>query len=368
MVSKGLTYKDAGVDYDPVDEFKRYAQVCAYATKGNAVRLGVVDVTASRGESAHLIELPDRYLAFVDEGLGTKNVATRRLAWGGKEYLWRHNAFDTVAMAVNDVITSGAAPVNASMHLQVAESDWFAFQPRWVELCTGWRAACDDARMIWGPGETPVLRDIIVPGECSLSCACVGQIFPKTRKVSGDVQPGHRILFAQSNGIHANGLTLARKIAERLPKRYDTPVPDTKLTYGEDILRPTRIYARLIEKLLDEGIRISYLVNVTGHGWRKLMRLEKAFTYVLERLPPEQPIFRMMQEAGKIETREMYQTFNMGAGFAIFVHPDDAEKAIALGFQTGDKLMDAGYVETGRKRVVISPLGLEFAGETMSIR
>ena len=364
----GLTYKDAGVDYDHVDAFKRYAQSCAYQTKGNTARHGVADVTESRGESVHLLELPDRYLAFVDEGLGTKSVIARRVAWRERSALWRGLAQDTVAMAVNDMITLGAQPLNASMHLQVAESEWFGCRERWQELCTGWYAACNDAGCVRGPGETPVLRDVIVPGECSLSAACVGQIHPKSRRIMGDVQPGDRIVLLGSSGMHANGLTLARRIADRLPDGYQTPVPGSDVPFGELLLTPTTIYARFVEACLEKGVRIRYLVNITGHGWRKLMRLETNMRYVIEKLAPELPVFAFIQAKGTVSTSEMYQTFNMGAGFAVYVHPDDVPSVLELASRHRHTAIDAGFIEPGEKSVFIEPLGITYTAESLRVR
>jgi phosphoribosylformylglycinamidine cyclo-ligase len=174
-------------------------------------------------------------------------------------------------------------------------------------------------------------------------------------------------MLVESSGIHANGVSLARKVAESLPKGYATPIGDGRL-YGEALLDPTILYVPATEALFAAGIIPHYTVNVTGHGWRKLMRHPGAFTYRLHTLPPVPPVLSFIQEQSGINDFEAYGTFNMGAGFAFFVAAGDAEKALSVVQQTGLKAWKAGIVEQGIKQVVIEPLGLTFAAGDLHLR
>jgi phosphoribosylformylglycinamidine cyclo-ligase len=177
-------------------------------------------------------------------------------------------------------------------------------------------------------------------------------------------------LIAPATGIHANGLSLARRVAETLPRGYQTPVPGDpgSRSYGEALLDPTPLYGVLTEALFDAGVELHYAVNVTGHGFRKLMRATQPLTYVLAALPAVPPVLALLADAAKLDVSEAYGTFNMGAGFAFYVAPASVERAIDVARSRGTALLRAGVVETGPRRVVIEPLGVTFAGESLEIR
>ena len=368
----GMTYAGTGVDYGAMDPFKRMAQLAARETAGNISRLNggeFKEFEASRGESAYLIEAAKSFFAHVEEGLGTKNlVADAMYALTSKSF-YDQIAQDTVAMIVNDMATLGALPLSVAMHLAVGTSDWFNDEKRCQDLVNGWKKACDLSRCIWGGGETPTLKDIIIPGTVVLSGSAMGIVKPKERLIQGIIRDGSAIVIIESSGIHANGLTLARKIAAKLPDGYLTKLSDGR-TYGEALLDPTHIYVGLIEDCLNAGVKIDYAVNVTGHGWRKFMRSTRPFTYVIEELPKQQPIFDFIQQHGPVDDKEAYGNLNMGAGFALYVHDArDIGKIREIAKLNCLSAYHAGFItEDGKKRVVIKPKGLEYAGETLAVR
>ena len=369
MPSDALTYTGTGVDYDAIDPFKRMAQRAARETRDGIARFGFSEVAMSRGESAYLMETPDRYLAHVEEGLGTKNlVADSMYALTGKSY-YDHIAQDTVAMIVNDMITLGALPLSVAMHLAAGSSEWFNDEQRSRDLIEGWKKACTLARCVWGGGETSTLKGVVVPHAVALSGSALGIVKPKKRLITANIQHGDAIILIESSGIHANGLTMARTIAEKLPKGYLTLLSDGR-TYGEALLDPTHIYVSLIEECLNKGVDIHYAVNVTGHGWRKLMRASEPFVYVIDTIPEPHPLFSFLQERGPIDDREAYANFNMGAGFALYIEETDVESVFANTQQLGLKAFRAGTVERnkGEKKVVIRPKNLEYASSTLSVR
>ncbi|KKS11475.1 MAG: Phosphoribosylformylglycinamidine cyclo-ligase [Parcubacteria group bacterium GW2011_GWB1_41_5] len=372
-----MTYAGVGVDYDAMDPFKRMAQLAGRETANNIRRLNngeFQEVEMSRGESAYLIETSDSYLAQVEEGLGTKNlVADAMYRLTGKSY-YDHIAQDTVAMIVNDMITLGALPLSVAMHLAVGDSNWFDDKKRCRDLVEGWKNACNLARCVWGGGETPTLKGVVVPETIVLSGSAMGLVKPKERLITADnIQHSDAIVLIESSGIHANGLTMARKIAGKLPDGYLTRLVNGR-TYGETLLDPTHIYVDLVEVCQNLGVDIHYAVNITGHGWRKLMRATKPFAYIIEILPRQQLIFEFIQKHGPVDDAEAYGNFNMGAGFALYVPENHVVKLwdvfsyLPKRFKPF-KALCAGHIERSKeKKVVIRPKGLEFSGATLGIR
>ena len=364
-----ITYAGSGVDYGVLDPFKRRAQIAGRSTADVLRRLGVSEVEMSRGESAYLVETPDSFIAHVEEGLGTKNLvadAMYRLVPGRSYY--DHIAQDAVAMIVNDMITLGALPVAVAMHLGVGSSDWFKDESRAADLIEGWRKACELARCAWGGGETPTLNGVVERATAVLAGSAIGLIKPKDRLIAANIQAGDAIVIFESSGIHANGLTLARAVAERAPNGYLTPLRDGR-PYGDALLDPTHIYVGAVEDCLDRGVDIHYAVNVTGHGWRKLMRARESFAYLVDTVPVPQPVFEFIQSVGNVDDAEAYGNLNMGAGFAIYVPEKDVPTVLDVVKGFPFAALRAGHIETSpAKRVLIAPKGLEYSSDTLAVR
>ena len=157
-----LTYDQAGVNYDLIDPLKVAAQRAAAATAGHLAGHGFAEVPASRGESAYVVDVGPFYLASIVECLGSKAlVADEMKALTGKSY-YDGIAQDTIAMAVNDLITVGATPLVVQAYWAAGGSDWFGDAQRAQALVAGWKAACDRCGVAWGGGETPALAGIVL--------------------------------------------------------------------------------------------------------------------------------------------------------------------------------------------------------------
>ena len=365
----GLSYEKSGVNYDRLDAFKRACQKAAATTTDTLAAHGLSEPKEIRGESAYLIEAPDEYLAHVEEGLGTKNlIADAMLKLTAKSF-YRNIGIDTVATIVNDLITTGAVPISVAMHAAVGDAEWFADPRRSDELAAGFAEGCRQANAVWGGGETPTLRGIVDPSTIVLAGSALGRIRPKSLRIRGDVRDGDAIVLVASSGVHTNGLTLCRAIADRLPEGYLTRMADGR-TYGEALLDPSVIYVRLIAALQQAGIRPHYAVHITGHGWRKLMRLSEPFVYRITDLRPPQPVFRFLLERGPIDQREAYATFNMGAGFSLYVPPADAPRVVEIARTSGYEAWLGGTVrkEGNRKAVELEPLAITYEAETLQVR
>ena len=365
-----MSYEQSGVRYDTLDAFKRACQREAAKTVDLLARQGLTEPAGVRGESAYLIETPSEYLAHVEEGLGTKNlVADAMLKLTGKSY-YANIGIDTVATIVNDLVTTGALPISVAMHAAVGDASWFENTSRAEDLARGFAEGCRLAGAVWGGGETPALKGIVNPETIVLAGSAVGRIAPKSNRIAGDVRDGDAIVLLASSGVQTNGLTLCRALAERLPQGYLMKDTADGRTYGQALLDPSVIYADFVAAAQRDGLRPHYLAHVTGHGWRKLMRLDEPFVYRMTNLGEVPPIFDFLMRQGPIDVREAYATFNMGAGFAVYVAAEDAERCLTIARYCGHRPWIGGTVlkQGNRKAVEIVPLGITFDAETLQVR
>lgn len=363
-----LSYDQAGVVYDLIDPLKVAAQRAAAATAGHLRTHGYTEVTASRGESAYVVDVGPFYLASIVECLGSKALVADEMARLTGRSAYEGIAQDTIAMAINDLITVGATPLVVQAYWAAGGSDWFSDSARAQALVAGWKKACDTCGVAWGGGETPALAGIVEPGRIDLAASCTGLIQPKERLSVGDrLAPGDAIVLLDSSGIHANGLSLARKLVERLPEGWLTEVAPG-LCYGDALLAPTVLYSPVTEALWRAGIVPHYCANITGHGWRKLLRHPSACTYRVHTVPEVPPVLRFIQQHCGLDDREAYSTLNMGAGFALFVASADAQRTVEVARASGVGARIAGTVEAGPKQLLIEPLGLRFGDDDLQLR
>ncbi len=360
-------YSSAGVDYERIDALKVRAQQAARSTARHLVGRGMRELERSRGESAYVVDVGGTLLASVTECLGTKAlVADAVRAISGRTH-YDTLAQDTIAMAVNDLITVGAAPVSVHAYWAAGSSDWFSDAERMEDLVRGWQAACDRCKAVWGGGETPALSGVVEPGRIDLAASCVGTV-PSGRLTLGErLAAGDAIVLLAASGIHANGVSLARKLAERLEGGYAARIADGR-PFGEALLDPTVLYAPVMESVWSAGIAPHYCVNITGHGWRKLMRHPGSFTYRLTAVPPRPPVLEFLQRELPLDPAEAYGSLNMGAGFAMLVAPGDAQAAVRAALGAGVQAWVCGAVEPGARRVVIEPLGITYESDDLKLR
>ena len=363
-----LTYEQAGVQYDLIDPLKVAAQRAAASTARHLGQHGFHEIPASRGESAYVIDVGPFLLATIVECLGTKVLVADEMQRLTGQCHHDRIAQDTIAMAVNDLITVGATPLAIQAYWAAGGSEWFADTKRGQALIEGWRRACEACGVAWGGGETPALAGIVEPGRIDLAASCTGIIQPKSRLSVGDrLRVGDAIVLLAASGIHANGVSLARALADRLPDGYLTILPSGR-SYGDALLDPTPLYSGVTRALHDAGVDIHYCANITGHGWRKLLRHPAAFTYRIDRLPSAPEVVEFICRQARLDAHEAYGTFNMGAGFALFVAAEDREKTLALAAEQGVDALWAGQVEAGPKQLLIEPLGLRFGSDALALR
>jgi phosphoribosylformylglycinamidine cyclo-ligase len=368
MPEAPLDYQSAGVDYQRIDALKIRAQQAARGTARHLAGHGAREIESSRGESAYVVETHGILLASIVECLGTKSlVADAMRTLSGRSH-YDTIAQDTIAMAVNDLVSVGAAPISVHAYWAAGGSDWFSDVARMEDLVRGWQAACDICEMSWGGGETPALAGVVAPASIDLAASCVGIVPSRAHLTLGaQLRAGDVIVLLTSSGIHANGVSLARQLAAGLPQGYATRLGDGR-AFGEAVLEPTVLYPPVIKALWAAQVLPHYCVNITGHGWRKLMRHAAEFTYRMHTLPAVPEVLAFMQREGRMAAREAYGSLNMGAGFALFVAPADVAATIAAARSTGLAAWACGVVDPGPRRVLIEPLAIEYAADELALR
>jgi phosphoribosylformylglycinamidine cyclo-ligase len=361
-------YRQAGVDYAVLDASKRRALEEALATSRWLAAAGGRALDESRGEPAFVLRFAGSTLAFVLETLGTKSIIAREyLELTGSNH-FGDVAYDTVAAVLNDLVCVGALPLVVNAYFATGSSAWYEHSERAAALLDGWRAACDDARCAWGGGESPSLSDLLAPDEIELAGSAVGFVPPPGEPILGaDLAPGDEIVLVASSGLHANGASLARRVAGELPEGLSTRLPDGEL-FGEALLRPSALYVELIRRLLaDTQVTLTYLSHITGHGLLKLMRPQRELTYRIHALPGVPGVLRFLADQAGLQAAAAHSTLNMGAGFAVYCRSGHGSRVVETARQLDLDALVAGSVEDGPRQVVLEPVGVTFTGDQLAL-
>lgn len=365
---KKITYSQVGDNYETKDPIKKIVQFTAKSTAINLKKSGFSEISDSRGESAFVWQQGKILMASVVEGLGTKNLVADEMRKITKKTYYDIIGHDTVATIINDLVTVGAKPLVIHAYWAIEDNSFIQDQERMKDFIKGWKNACNLAGVTWGGGETPTLKGIVIPNTIDLGGAAIGIIKSKKRLITDkNLKPGDRILLLKSNGINANGLSLARAVSKKLKNGYATKLQNGKM-YGETLLTKTNIYAGLIDDLLNNEIKIHYVSNITGHGLRKIMRARLNFTYVIERIFEPQEIFIFIQKNANLSDYEIYGTYNMGMDYAIFLDKKDIKKAQKIVERNKFNSINAGYIEKGERQVIIKPKNITFKSNTLDLR
>jgi phosphoribosylformylglycinamidine cyclo-ligase len=361
-------YRKAGVDYALLDASKRSALTEALATSHWLTATGAHAVDGSRGEPAFVLRFAGSTLAFVLETLGTKSIVAREYHELAGVNRFDHVAYDAVAAVLNDLICVGALPLVLNAYFATGSSAWYEDSERADALLAGWRRACDDAQCAWGGGESPSLVDLLAPEEIELAGSALGFVPPPGEPLLGEqLAPGDEIVLLASSGLHANGASLARRIAARLPRGLLTELPDGT-TFGEALLAPSLLYVALLRQLIgDPQVQLTYLSHITGHGLLKLMRPQRRLTYRIRALPPVPPVLAFLAVQAGLDAAAAHSTLNMGAGFAVYCRPGGGARVVEVAHELGLDALLAGAVEEGPRQVILEPLGLTFAGDQLAL-
>ena len=295
------------------------------------------------GLFANVIEIGNnKGMAITTDGVGSKVLIAQRM---GK---YDTIGIDCIAMNVNDLLCVGATPLAMVDYIAVQALDPVCLQ----ELATGLTEGALRAGIAIPGGEIAQVQDVI-KNEAGkegkgfdLAGSAIG-IVDLDRIIVGDrLQPGDAIIGLESNGVHSNGLTLARKAIGQDGALYDRSFPELGRSLGDELLSPTHIYTQEILPLLDaeQDIDVKALCHVTGDGFLNLSRVPVPVSFVIETFPSPPPIFSVIQKLGGIADPEMFEVFNMGIGFCLVVPERQADKTLELVTRFGKKAYRLGQV------------------------
>ena len=302
------------------------------------------------GHFAGLVRVGRETIAVTTDTVGTKVLLAERLG------RWEEVGEDLVGVNVNDLAAVGARPVGLVDTILCARADVEVFRAVGRGLDRGLRAA----RCALLGGETAVVPDIV--NGTDLGGTAVG-LFPRGRRpvTGGRIRPGDRIVGIPSNGLHANGFTLVRKLLDEADVDLDRPRPGAGVPVGSEVLRPTRIYSVVADAIADLP-ETHGLAHMSGGGVRNLVRLHPRMSFVLDGWPEPPSLFSWVQALGPVTNEEMYQTFNMGIGFvAVVARQHLAETFRRLSRAGAPDAVDLGHVERG-SGVSLPGLGLRYRG------
>ena len=326
----GLTYQDAGVDIDAGNELVRRIAPLAARTRRPEL-LGAI------GGFAALSTLPERYrepvLVTGTDGVGTK----LRLAID-------HDAHDDigqdlVAMCVNDCLVVGAEPLLFLDYLATARLDVDQAE----RVVAGIARACELAGCALAGGETAEMPGFYATGEYDLAGFCVG-VAEREAIVDGSlVGPSDVLLAIASDGPHANGFSLIRRIVDHAGIDL---AEDVELR--RSLMTPTRIYVPAIRSLLEAGVAIHGMAHVTGGGLSEnlaRMSSDASLRFDVDLSSWTLPaVFRRLAEAGGVADGEMLRTFNCGVGFVLCVRADAAQDTLSALADAGERAWRLGSV------------------------
>src|SRR4051812_2401579 len=325
-MSKGLSYRDAGVDIDAGDALVE-------AIKPYARRTMRPEVLAGIGGFGALCEIPKKYrqpvLVSGTDGVGTK----LKLAFS----LRRHDTvgIDLVAMSVNDVLVQGAEPLFFLDYFACGKLDNRVA----ADVVKGIARGCELAGCALIGGETAEMPGMYPAGEYDLAGFCVG-VVEKERIIDGrSIAPGDVLLGLASSGPHSNGFSLIRKILERSK-------PDAALL--DALMAPTRIYVKPVLALL-EAVPVKGLAHITGGGLTENVPrvLQENLLAKIEKSSwPRPALFSWLQREGNVAEDEMHRVFNCGIGMVIVVAAGDARRAAEHLRAAGETVYEIGRIET----------------------
>ena len=368
MTKVSNAYESAGVDYEALDRAKRKAIQTASDTDDLLKAHGGSIVAGSRGEPAFSFTLDDAGFAFVLECLGTKSVLARSYHEDAGVNLFRNVGYDAVAAIVNDLICVGALPLVITAYFSTGHASWYSHEDRFSALVDGWADACRDSGATWGGGESPSLPGLVSAEDIELAGSAIGRI-PEGRKalIGEELTAGDDIVLIASSGLHANGASLVRAVAEKESAGLKSELPSGR-TLGEAALDASLIYVELVNRLLSSSIEVSYLSHITGHGLRKVMRPARDFTYRITELLPVPEVLSFLAGRLEMSDEDSYGTFNMGCGFAVYCASGAGPEVVEVARAAGLDAVVGGAVEEGPRRVVLEPLGVTYSSETLSLR
>jgi phosphoribosylformylglycinamidine cyclo-ligase len=342
----GWTYARSGVDRASIATAVEALLKASRAptAPGAGIRI------AAPGHYAGLLKLGPTTLAVTTDTVGTKSLLAETTG------RWEEIGEDAVGVNTNDLASVGARPAGLVDTILCKAPD----PARFAAIGRGIGLGLRKAKCHLLGGETAVVPELVQG--IDVGGTAIG-FFPDGRRpVLGDrIRAGDKILGLPSDGFHANGYTLLRRLLSEEHVDLHRRRPGARRNLGEELMRPTKIYARPIEAIADDPA-VHGLAHISGGGVRNLVRLRPEARFSLDLWPRPKGLFEWLVDLGGLELEDAYETFNMGIGFVVVVEPGAATRLLArLKAHGAPDALEVGTVETGRG-VALPSLGLEYRG------
>lgn len=341
-----MDYKEAGVDVEAGRAFVQKIRAMVESTRRP-------EVLGALGGFSGFCQIPGGYQAPVlvsgTDGVGTKLKVAQALN--------RHDTvgIDLVAMCVNDVLTSGAEPLFFLDYLATGKLE----PAQLAQVVEGIASGCRQANCALLGGETAEMPGFYAPGEYDLAGFCVGIVEKEGILDGRQIQLGDRVVGLASQGVHSNGYSLVRRIVAAAGDNWrDRPPLLAGASLGEVLLQPTRLYVQPVLAARQAGLTIHGMAHITGGGLpENLPRcLAPGQALALDPLSwPVPPIFEWLAQQGQVAAIDMFNTFNMGIGFALIVPPEQQDQTVAWFGQQGLEAYAIGSVVSGQGEVLGLP-------------
>jgi phosphoribosylformylglycinamidine cyclo-ligase len=349
MSKESVTYRSAGVDIDRGNETVERIKPLVEKTRRPEQLGGLGGFGALFQLDLNKYKQP--ILVSGTDGVGTKLAVAQAAG--------RHRTIgiDGVAMCVNDILVSGAEPLFFLDYLAVGHLD-----PQQAEdIVAGVAEGCYQAGCALVGGETAEMPGFYKPGEYDIAGFAVGAV-DKDKLIDGSsIAAGDVLVGVASSGLHSNGYSLTRKIVFDLAgMKLDDEVAEWGCSVADELLKPTRIYVKLVQELLErlpqKGAAIKGMSHITGGGLLENPNrvLPKGLALEIDYGSwPVLPVFEWLQEKGGVETIEMLRTYNMGIGFCFYVAADQAKTLLDTLAALGEPAWVIGQVVAGTGEVTV---------------
>ncbi len=326
MKGNGITYAASGVDIDLKSQFiDRLVAELRFRRKGAEKPVGVGHFTST-------IPFGKSILTLGTDGVGSKLLVAKQMN------RWDTVGIDCVAMNVNDTICVGAEPIALVDYIALPYPDTRIASEIGKGLNKG--ASLSNAEIVGG--EVAVLKDMV--NDVDISASCLGVVERKKVITGNAIRKGDEIVGIASSGLHSNGYTLVRKLLSESGTWLEAKFGSG--TLGKELLRPTEIYVKPVLDVLKKH-NVTGLANVTGGGFRNILRLKRNVRFLIDSLPRVPRIFQFLSELGGISDEEMFQTFNMGTGFVVVARKGEAEGICRTLGKNGKRAYVIGSVQQG---------------------
>ncbi len=342
---KKYSYKSSGVDIDKASNILNQLKKTITSTFSGKVLSNLSSFSGLF--QLDLKEYKNPVLTSSTDGVGTKILLAKRLN------CYEHIGQDAVAMCINDIICCGAKPLFFLDYIACGKIN----EEKIKTIIKSIAESCSYCNTVLIGGETAEHPGMCEEDDIDIAGFAVGIIEKSAIINSGLVSEGDVIAGISSSGVHSNGFSLVRGLIEDkrldLSKKYDWA---RGISLGDLLLTPTKLYFKIIDKMINNKVGIHGIAHITGGGFYE--NINRIIPGNMDALiqggswgVPD--VFKFLQELGNIDEDEMFRVFNMGVGMVVIIAPGEFEKVKSIASEMGEDIYNIGNVVKGNGRVII---------------